>query len=796
MSIAELKGAWRAVTRAPGYALVAILVLAIGIGATTTVYAVLKTVVLNPLPFPAQQELIRIRESKLPQFPTFSVAPGKFIIWERDSTSFSEMFMYRGAAQNMTGRGQAKRLIGIATTAGIFDTLGVGMALGRSFGVADAGVEAEPVVLSHAAWMTHFGGAEDIIGSAVMLNDRSHTVIGVLPRGGEFPSPAVEVYTLWRLGSDEAQQMGAHYTGVVARLAPGRTIEGAHAELTTIAERLDSEYPDSSMGWRIVTEHLADSMLGDAGKRLFLLFGGVVLVLLITCANVASLTLVRTAGRVHEFAIRRTQGASNGSIARQLFLEGTLLALAGGAIGAALATAALPMIRAAAPANMPRIDQLALDPMVLWIALGVSLLAGVLAAAIPAMLASRRAVAVDLRDGGRGAVGSRGRGGRGLLVSTEVALAVMLLVAAAVLGRSLLALNSVEPGFAADTSVYTRIQLPQARYERAEADALFRTIAERAAALPGVNAAGYVQALPMVDDYVNTVSFEGRPEAMPGEEESAIYYAVSPGYLDAMGIPLIRGRGILATDTADAPHAVLVSESFAERFYPGADPIGQRIDIGPGEGWREIVGVVADVRQYGLDRQLDPQVYASFAQAPFTSAFMVLGSSMPPAALTGPLRGIVGAIDGDQPVGELRSLAAVIEDSLADRRFAAWLIGGFAAAALLLAAIGLYGTLAYSVRQTVREIGVRLALGARRTDVLRSVLKHGMLLAGVGAVAGLVAALLGARVLESFVFGVSARDPATLGAITALMLIVALAASAIPAWRATQVNPMEALRDE
>ncbi|MEX0900301.1 MAG: ABC transporter permease [Gammaproteobacteria bacterium] len=795
MSIAEIKGAWRAVTRAPGYALVAIVVLAVGIGATTTVYAVLKGVVLNPLPYPEQHELVRIRESKLPQFPTFSVAPGKFMIWERDSTSFEHMFMYRGATLNMTGRETPQRMVGIASTVGLFETLGVSPVLGRGFDETDLVDGASPVVLSHGTWMTHFGGDPTVIGTAVMLNDTSYTIIGVMPPMIDFPSPAVQMFTLWPLGPDEAQQIGAHYTGVVARLKDGRTLDGAHAELNTIAERLDDEYPAQSMGWRVLTESLAESMLGRAGERLYLLLGGVVLVLLITCANVASLTLVRTAGRVHEFAIRRTQGASNASIARQLFIEGAMLALAGGAIGAALAASALPLIRAAAPAGMPRIEQIVLDPAVLVIALAVSLAAGVLAAAVPAMLASRRAVALDLRDGGRGAVGARGRG-RGLLVSTEVALAVVLLAAAAVLGRSLSELSSVDPGFAADTSVYTRIELPRARYELERTEPLFREVAERAAALPGVHAAGLVQALPMVDDYVLTLEFEGRPEPLPGESENAIYYAISPGYLDAMGIPLVRGRGILPTDSADAPQVVLVSESFAAQHYPGEDALGKRINIGRGDEWREIVGVVADVRQYGLDARLEPQVYAAFAQVPFYTAFLVVGSSMPPASLTGPVRAIVANIDADQPVGELRSLARVIEDSLADRRFAAWLIGGFAATALLLAAIGLYGTLAYSVRQTVREIGVRLALGARRADVMRGVLKHGMALAGIGAMAGLVIAVIGARVLESFVFGVSARDPATLTAIIALMLAVAFAASALPAWRATRINPMEALRNE
>ena len=796
MNSAELKGAWRAIVRAPGYAAVALLVLALGIGATTTVYAVLKGVVLNPLPYPAQHELVRIRESKLPQFPTFSVAPGKFMVWEREATSFKSMYMWTGATMNLTGRDEPARLSGSYSTAGMFETMGLKTALGRGFNDADLADEAPIVVLSHGAWMTHFGGDASVVGTAVTLSGVSHTIIGVLAPDSN-TNARTEFHVLWRPGADEAQQIGAHYTGVIGRLAPGATMEAAHAELNLIAERLEEEYPDQSTGWRVLTQPLADALLGDASKRLYLLLGGVALVLLITCANVAGLTLVRTVARAHEFAIRRAQGASDGSIARQLMLEGLLLAGAGGALGAAFAAMALPVVRAYAPSGLPRIDALTFEPAVMWVCVGVSAFAGVLAAAAPALLAMRRPVAGDLRDGGRGAVGARGNRGRNALVAGEVALAVVLLAAAALLGRSVLALNAVDPGFNADTSVYTRVALPDARYDEPASARFFEQAVAQAATLPGVRNAGAVQSLPMVSDYVLTFEVDGRPPSRPGEGTNAVYYSITPGYLDAMGVPLLRGRAIDAGDRADGAPVVLVSESFAEQFFPGEEVLGQRIQISNGnDAWREIIGVVADVRQYGLDRRLEPQMYEPFAQAPFSEAFIVLESATPPDSLTGPVRDIIRELDGDQPVGALRSLAAVIADSLADRKFSAWLISAFALTALLLAAIGLYGTLAYQVSQSVREIGVRLALGAQRRSILRMVLRQGLMLGGTGALAGLVVALFGGRVLEAFVFGISARDPLTLGIIAAGMLAVAMLASALPAWRATRIDPMSALRNE
>lgn len=791
----DIAYALRGLTRAPGFSALAIGVLALGIGATTLIYGVLKAVVLDPLPVAEPHELVVIRESNPPRFPTFSVAPGNYLSWKAEVTAFESMSLAAGSSFNLTGGREPARLRGAYATPEYFTTFGVPAALGRVFTEADTGSEGEPVVLSHATWMTHFGGDVDVIGRAVTINGRSLTVLGVMP--ASFKVSAAELWTPWRLGANEAQQHGAHYAGAIGRLAPGMTQAQAQEQLASVAARLEQEFPASNTGWTVVTEPLTEALLGDSRQRLSLLFGGVALVLLIACANVASLTLVRATGRAHEFAIRRAQGASAWRLARQLLSEGLVLAMVGGLAGLALAAFALPLVRAFAPPGMPRVDEIAFEPAIAGAALAISLLAGLVAAAVPAWMAARRAVAGDLRDGGRGATGARGSRLRLGLVVAEVALAVVLLAGAGILGRSLASLNAVDPGFVTVDNGYTRLALPGSAYEGDESAARFYAqLSERVAGLPGVRAAGVVQSLPMVSDYVLTFEVDGRP-VEEGKQPSANYYAASAGYLDAMGIPLKRGRGLTDADRAGAARVMLVSEAFAERFFPGQEVIGQRIRPGNGDdAWREIVGVVGDVRQYGLDADLQPQMYEPFAQAPFHSAFVVFDAAGGAPAMGSQLRAVVRAIDPDLPMSEVVSVASAIEATLATRRFSTWLLGLFAATALLLAAIGLYGTLAYAVSQSTRELGVRIALGAQTRVVLGMVVGQGLRLVALGAGLGVVVALGGGRLMEGFVYGVSTRDPLTLGVIVLVMLLVALAASALPAWRATRVDPMEALRHE
>jgi putative ABC transport system permease protein len=796
--IEDIRIGWRMLARAPGYSVVAVLVLGLGIGATTVIYGVLKGVVLDPLPFPEPDRIVRIRETKLPEFPTFSVAPGNFNSWAEEAKSFEALGMIGGGSFNLTGRDEPLRLRGANATVDYFRAIGVSAAHGRLFAASDLASSDELAVLSHAAWMTHFGGAPDTVGRAIMLNDKSYTVIGILPQSFTLSRQSGEVYALWRVTAEEKQNHGGHYTGVVGRLAPGRTLEGAQAELDTIAARLERELGGSNVGWRTKVTYFADDLLGEARGRLLLLLAGVGLVLLIACTNVASLTLVRTAGRAHEFAIRRAQGASAWRIARQLVTEGLLLGLAGGALGVGLAAAALPVVRAVAPAGFPRIDAIAIDPTVLAVAAMVSLIAGLLAAIVPAALATRRAVSQDLRDGGRGAVGGRGASLRNGLIVAEVALAVVLLAGAGLLGRSLAALNAVDPGFDTASSAYSQLALPAARYkEPPEAERFFAELEARIGALPGVSGVGVVQSLPMASDYVLSFELAGRPPAKPGEEPNTLYYAVSPGYLAAMDIPLLRGRGFAAPDRGDAGHVALASEAFVAKFLPGVDPIGQRVRFGDENSpWFEVVGVVADTRQYGPDREIQPQFYVPFAADPFNNAFIVIDTALPASAIDGPVREAVRGIDRDQPVGQVRTVADLIDGTLASRRFSTWLLGLFAATALTLAAVGLYGTIAYAVAQSRRELGVRMALGARAGDVLALVLRQGLVLAVAGIAIGIAIALSGAQAIAGFVHGVEPRDPLTLAAIAVLMLAVAVAASLLPAWRAARIEPMAALRDE
>ena len=796
----DLRIAARLLLRAPGYATVATLVLALGIGICTTVYAVLDTVVLQPLPFADSERLVRIRESQVPKFPQFSVAPGNYLTWRDQATAFQGMALYTGGSVNLTGRPEPLRLRSTSATPEFFDVLGVRAALGKTFGPGEAAdTTLEPVVLSHGAWRTHFGGDEKVIGRALTLNGKVYTVTGVMPPHFDYPSATTEVFTLWRTGAKEAEQYGSHYGSVVARLKPGVAIESAVAELDTIAQRLEREHPDSNTGWRTLAKPLLDDILGESRGRIELLFAGVWLVLLVACANVAGLTLARINGRAHEFAIRRAQGAANWRIARQLAAEGLLLALAGGALGLGFAAVLLPVLKVAAPEFTPRIGTLELGMGTCAFALLLALIASLAASVLPGVFAARRAIVTDLRDGGRGAGGVGKARARDALVAAEVALAIVLLAGAGLLGRSLMKLTSIDPGLAADDAVLTSVSLPSERYrEDKDAARFYAAVTDRLAAAPGIQAAGVTQAFPMTSDYVNSVSFDGRPEPPPGQEPSANFYAVTPGYFAAAGIPVHRGRGFTAADRDGGARVALVSESFAAKHFPGVDPIGKRIQRGkPDEkNWREIVGVVGDVRQYGLDADMTTQMYEPFDQAPFHWAMIVMRTELPQASVAATLRSVVHELDPDQPIAKVWTVSELIGETVATRRFSTLLLVGFALGALLLSAIGLYGTIAYSVGQRTREIGVRMAMGARSGQVQASVLRSGLLIAAAGVALGAFGALAAGRLLESFVFDVSPRDPVTLVGVAVLMLAVAALASWLPAWRAARIDPMVALRHE
>lgn len=544
----------------------------------------------------------------------------------------------------------------------------------------------------------------------------------------------------------------------------------------------------------MVTVALSKATLGRASEQLSLLMAGALLVLLIATFNVASLTLVRTALRAQEFAARSAHGATASHIRRQLVAEGILLAFGGGLLGGVFVLAAFHFIREAA-FSLPRIDSLQLDFPVLGVAIFASLIAGVIAALLPSALASSKGIASTLRSGGRGSVGGQS-GLRGVLVAGEVALAVVLLIGAGILTRSLFALNAVDPGFKSAQNYFAYLELPESRYPDAAAKRRFtENLNAQMLILPGVKHAAVSQSLPMQSDHWLTFEIQGRPKPKVSEEPASLAYVVSPEYFAALGIKLLRGRLLQATDRDGTARVLVVSQTYVDQFFPNETAIGKQIRVGNGDdAWREIVGVVASTRQYGLDRDFEPQLYEAIAQAPETGLYLVLNTTQPLVSTNQALRAVLRSLDPNLPLSELKPIAEIVDDSLATRRMSSWLIAGFGLTALMLAGIGLYGTIAYSVSQAGKEIGVRLALGATRKAVVQTVLGQAMRLAGVGALVGIGIALVGARMLEGFVFGISTRDPLTYSVIAVSMLLVAVVAASLPAWRATRISPMAALR--
>lgn len=792
-----LMSTWRSAASAWRHTLLSVILLAFGIAATVTVYALVKALLVDPLPYPDQDRLLRLHESKPPEFPEFAVAPGKFAIWEEEAGAFESMALYAQSSSLLTGGSGAARLESVTATPAFFTTLGVRAQLGRTFAPSDAAGGDALVVLGYHAWQTVFGGDPGIVGRTVTLDERATTVVGVLPSDFAYPTPAVDAYTLWRLSPVELSAISAHLALVIARLRPESTLADARAELDVISERLAREYPDDSAGWHVEVVPLREDLVGAIRPQLMLLLAGVALLLAIACANVASLTLVRVSARLHEFAVRRSQGASQRHLMAQQGLDGLVLGAVAGVLALGLVALALTGIRKLLPVPIPQLEALTVNLGIAAVAFGLSVLASSAASVFPAFWALRRSVASDIRSGARGIAGHGGRT-RAALIVGEIALAVVLLSGAGLLTRSLWTLTSVDPGFQVDAGVHAEIGVPEARYDGAQSATFFAQLNERVAALPGVRSAGLTHNLPMVSDYWVQVERAGRPAPSRDAEPTSMYYAVTPDYLQTMGVRLLRGRGFTDADRDGAPGVVLVSQGFAERYFPGEDPIGKRLRQVSNQDlpWLEIVGVVADVRHYGLDRDAPPGLYEPLAQAPFTNAHLVVNTDLAPAALGASLKSILQELDPDVPLGSVMTTASMVSNGLIERRLLTGLIAGFALSALLLSSVGLYGALSWLVSQRSRDIGVRLALGARRADVLRWVLRQGLTLAVLGGAIGLALSLGGARVLEGLVYGIGPRDPLTLGSILAGMLLIALAAALLPALRATRVEPATVLRGE
>ncbi|MGE0453429.1 MAG: ABC transporter permease [Vicinamibacteria bacterium] len=788
--------ALRQLARTPAFTAVAILTVAVGIGATSAMFSVVNGVLLRPLPYPEPDGLVRVHEV-VPQYGRFSVAPGTFLDWRQQSTVFESLAAYTGSSVTFTGGDGPERLPTAAVSAELFDVLRVRPALGRAFTKEEDAPGADcVVVLSHGTWQRRFGSDPSVLGRSLTLSGQPCTIVGVMPAGFYFPSRDAELWSPLALDPAKASR-GAHYLGVVARTRAGVSVRQAEAEMKTVAERLAREFPDTNAGESAAVVPLHEQVVGRIRPALLTLFAAVGFVISIACANVANLLLVRASVRERELAIRAALGASRRRLVTQMLAESVLLAVAGGTLGVLLAYLAVPAIQTLSAGSIPRVEDVAIDARVMAFAALASLLTGVVFGLAPAWQASRAAFGEALKEGSRGSAAAGGRARSALLVG-EMALSMVLLVGATLLLRSFDRLTSVNPGFDAERVLAFQVSLPQATYAK-EHDRIrfFDELLQRLEVLPQVRAAGMVQTLPMRGGYVLSFAIQGRPPAKQGEEPSARHRSVSPGYFEALGIPLLRGRGFDERDVAGAPMVAVVDQAFADRHFPNQDPIGLGLDIGNGtEGFYAIVGVVANVRHDGLDADPAPTMYVPFQQDVFSSMWMVVRTDGEPTQLAGAARLAVREIDGGLPASRMGPLADAVSDSVAPRRFSMLLLGLFALIALFLAAVGLYGVVAYAVSQRTREIGVRMAIGAQAGDVRRLILGGGMRLALLGVALGTAAALALARLLASLLYEVTPFDPASYAATALVLLAVAALACSLPARRAMRLDPLAALREE
>jgi putative ABC transport system permease protein len=796
-AIRDARYALRQLRKSPGFAIVAVLTLALGIGATSAIFSVVNGVLLRPLPFPEADRLFRVYEI-VPQYGRFSVAPATFLDWRKQATTLERVSTFNSASATLAGTDGPERVTTATVSWDLFELLKVSPALGRTFAEAeDAPGKNSVVVLSYGLWQRRFGGDPGVLGRALTLSGEPVTIVGVMPRAFSYPSREIELWQPIALNPANATR-GGHFLGVIARLKPGVSLAEASAELQAISGRLAVQYPAASANESAEVIPLKEQMVGAIRPALLTLFAAVTVVLLIACANVANLLLVRASVREKEMAIRGALGAGRGRLVLQLLAESVVLAVAGGGLGVLFAYVAIPAVRTLSAGSIPRVNDISIDGGVLAFSVAVSLVTGLVFGLAPAWRASQPGIGEVLKDAGRSTTTSRGRMIRNVLMIAEVGLSIVLLVGASLLLRSFDRITRVDPGFRANNVLAFRVTLPNKSYpEDHNRVTFFDALLGKLETLPQVRAVGMAQNIPMRGDYVLSFAIQGRPPANPNAEPSANYRSVSSGYFRTLGIPILRGRAFTEQDVEKAPMVAVIDEEFAKRHFAGEDPIGRGIHMGNGsDGFYRIVGVVGSVRYEGLGSRPEPTMYVPFKQDVFSSMWMIARTDGDPSQQSAAARQAVKAIDSSLPAYSIVALANVVSDSVAQRRFSMLLLAAFALIALFLAAIGLYGMVAYSVRQRMQEIGVRIAIGAQRRDVLRLIVGGGMKLALTGAIVGLVGALALARVVGTMLFEVTPFDPASYGTTATVLLAVAAVACYVPARRATRVDPLTVLRQE
>jgi putative ABC transport system permease protein len=794
----DLRFGARMLLKNPGFTLIAIITLALGIGANTAIFSVVNSVLLRPLPYEAPDRLVYVWDSNpTAGFPRFASSPPNFADWRQQQQSFEYLAAFLGWSFNLTGRGEPERLQGARVSAEMFPLLGVKPLLGRTFSPEeDKAGKNRVALLSQALWRRRFAEDRNVIGQSITLNGESYTIIGVIPPGFRVPSQS----EVWIPGGfDDLTRRGNHMLGVIGRLKQGVTLAQAQTDMQTIASRLEQQYPDTNKGWGVQLVSLFDVVVGDVRLALWVMLAAVGFVLLIACVNVANLLLARAATRQREVAIRVALGAGRWRIVRQMLTESVLLALAGGVLGLLLSVWGVELLTSLSAGRIPRVEEIGLDHRALWFTLLVSLLTGLVFGLAPALQSSKPDLNESLKESGKGGeTGRRGNRARSLLVVVEIAMSLVLLIGAGLLFKSFLRLQQVKLGFQPENVTTAQISLPPAKYaDRQQRNSFFQNLLQQLSAAPGVQSAGVVDPLPLAGDSVWEFFIEGGPLLPNGGGQNTNFRRCTPDYFRTMSIPLLQGRLFTDRDTAESEQVVIINETLRRRFFPNADPLGKRIAFDGANGpWHTIVGVVGDVRHSGLEQEAGLELYRPFAQTPTRSVTLVVKSSLDPGSVVASIRREVSSLDAEQPIHSIRPMTEIVARDIAPERFNLTLLAVFAAVALLLALIGVYGVMSYAVTQRTREIGVRIALGAQSRDMLKLVVGQAMWLVLAGVASGVGGALALTHLMKKLLFEVESSDPLTFIAVSLLLTVVALLACWIPARRAAKVDPMIALRYE
>lgn len=807
----DLRYAFRVLVKSRGFTAAALVVLALGIGANSAIFGVVNAVLLRPMPFADPNGLVEVFHVPPPQsFPgikEFSVSPANYLDWRALNKSFDGMAAYTLRQATLTGLDRPEVVHAAWAGGDFFSILRTQAQLGRIFTQDDdAPGRGKVAVISHGFWESHFGASPSALGRNLMINGETYSIIGVAPAQLHFPAWAPTAADVWMplaWNADVRAVRNNHNFLVAARLKPGVPMSQAQAEMNTISSQLANQYPDADRDWGAVVVSLREELVGNVRPVLLVLLGAVAFVLLIACANVANLITARNLARQKEIALRAALGASRGRAMQQFLCEAMVLSVAGGLLGLALANAATPLLAVFVSQQFELGGSIPLDPSVLLYTLGISIATGLLAGVLPAWRGSKTELNDALKQGaGRTSSDAGARRTRGALVAIEMAFSLILLIGAGLMVRTLWALTGVDPGFDPKnvltlTASFSARQFPK-ELQAVRTTAFYDRVLQQVQAIPGVESAGLIDNLPLKGGSVQPFVIEGRPAALFAQQPTVRVRTISPGYVRAMRIPLLSGRDVESSDTAERPRVVLISESMAKHFWPGEDPIGKHLTLSfTPDIQRTVVGIVGDVKQAGLDIRESAstlyQVESQEALAPLSLAVRATGR---PEALISAVTGTVQQLNPEQPLRDVRTMQDIVNESISDRRMSMFLLAAFAGLALLLAAFGMYSVLAYAVRRRVREIGIRMALGASVIDVLRIVAMETFWPAAAGIAIGLAGSWTLSGLLTSLVYGIRPGDPLTFASVALILALVSILASILPAWRAARIDPLQALREE